>query len=79
MCENVNLQFDSSTGLNPLFEQVFVIRVAPGAYSNGALTELPRIGVDEDRHQSFRLWKVVNALRHFKGQFLIEKCEQIMI
>ena len=56
------LQVDGSAGLNPLFEEIFVVRVSPGSQSDGRLLPLTRIGIDKDGHQSLSFRKLVDQL-----------------
>ena len=63
---------NSSPRLDPLLEQVLVVRVPPGPQGDGAvLPEVPRVGVDEYRHQALRLGEVVNMPGHLGYSLLV--------
>lgn len=73
-----NLQVDSAASLDPLFQQVFVVRVSPCAQRDGRLGKLARKRIDEDRHQTLVFRQFVNQFGNFERQIL-ERVKELLL
>ena len=67
----MNLHCQLFPTLHPLFEQIFVVTVTPSAQRDGPRwPEVPRVGVDEDGHQTLSLGQSVDVHGHLVDRIL---------
>ena len=70
---NYNIQIDCSASLNPLFEQIFVIRVSSRAQRDDGVTEFTAKRVDENGCQSLIFVQKMDFVRHIEWKVLLLK------
>ena len=68
------LQINGSSCLDPLFEQVFVVRVSSTSHREASFFNKPAsIEVYKVRHQTIYLRELMNDFRYTKCAFLLRK------